>query len=88
MKPNEILEQLKEDNRRLFKGVEDKLALRIIRATLGLINEEVSSADDGRVAFTGLGTFVVKSVEREASGTSVKRITFRPVRPRSEAADE
>lgn len=88
MKPNEILEQLKEENPRLFKGMEDKQALRVIQATLSLLGEEVASVDEGRLSVTGFGTFVIQKRERDGDGTAVRRVMFRPGKPKAAAAEE
>lgn len=88
MKPNEILEQLKEENPRLFKGMEDKQALRVIQATIALLGEEVASVDEGRVNVTGFGTFVIQKREREGGGAAVRRVTFRQGKPKAATAEE
>jgi hypothetical protein len=88
LKPNEILEQLKADNPRLFKGLEDKQALRVIQATLALLGGEVAGMEDGRLNVTGLGTFVVQSRQREGDATTVRRVTFRPGKAKAAAAEE
>lgn len=88
MKPIEILEQLKADNPRLFKGLEDKQALRVIQATLAHLGEEVAGMDDGRLNVTGLGTFVVLTKQREGATATVRRVTFRPGKAKAGAVEE
>jgi hypothetical protein len=79
MKPIEIVNAIKEDNAKLLGKLPDKKVAQIISAALKHIKLEVSTAGKGRVAVSGLGVFVVKSVEREINGEKrmVERVVFR-----------
>jgi nucleoid DNA-binding protein len=55
-------------------------AQRLVRSVFQQIATELRSAPDGAVKIPGLGTFRIRSLEREMEGAkvSVRRVTFRP----------
>lgn len=79
MKPNEIVDLIKEENPEIFDRVPEKKAARIIRLALVELGKQIESVDEGSLSVPGLGSFRVRKIEQEKNGQKdmIKRILFR-----------
>ena len=62
-----------------FGKIGDNRAVKIVRAAFQAVNSELETVEEGELVISGLGRFVIKSVEREKEGAKSKtrRVTFR-----------
>lgn len=86
MNANEIVEKIRAESPALLSKIDDKVATRVVRATLAEIGKQLSQVEDGAVNLPGLGRFRIKQVEREKEGekTAAKRIRFKIAKPMDE----
>lgn len=79
MKLDEIVRSAREADSSAFGKINDKRAVKIVNAAFEQVRNELESAKDGQVVVSGLGRFVIKSVEREKDGVKVtkRRVTLR-----------
>ncbi|MDQ9172261.1 hypothetical protein Q8A64_17765 [Oxalobacteraceae bacterium R-40] len=86
MDANQILEKIRTDSPALLSKIDDKVAARVVRATLAEIGKQLAQVDDGALSVPGLGRFKVKQVEKEKEGEKkiAKRISFRVAKPMDE----
>ncbi len=73
MKLDEIVKTARAANSSAFGNVNDKRAVKILRAAFRQVVSQVESAKDGVVVINGLGRFVIKNVEREKDGIKVTK---------------
>jgi nucleoid DNA-binding protein len=87
MKADQILENIKAQSPALFAKIDDKVAARLVKATLAEIAKQLTATDTGAVAVPGLGRFKVKPFEKEKDGEKKtgKRISFKAAKPNDEA---
>ena len=79
MNLEQIVKNARADNQSAFGKVNDKRAVKILRAAFKQVNSELESAKDGNLTIGGLGRFAIKNTEREKDGVKVakRRVTFR-----------
>lgn len=79
MKLEEIVKTARAADKSAFGKVNDKRAIKILRAAFRQVNSQVESTKDGNVAIGGLGRFAIKNVEREKDGVKVtkRRVIYR-----------
>ncbi len=78
MNLEEIVKNARAENQSAFGKVNDKRAVKILRAAFRQVNSQLELAKDSNVAIGGLGRFAIKNVEREKDGVKVtkRRVTF------------
>jgi hypothetical protein len=86
MNAAEIVEKIRAESPALLTKIDDKVAARVVRATLAEIGKQLAQVADGAVSVPGLGRFKVKQVEKEKEGEkkNMKRISFRAAKPMDE----
>ena len=79
MKMKEMVEKTISTNEDLFSRVDQKLAVKIIRAFLKNIKNEIENIDEGRISLQGLGNVVIKkrTLNKQGEDISVKNIILR-----------
>jgi nucleoid DNA-binding protein len=80
MKQSELLETIRSSKPSLFKGkMTDKVANGLVRAVLDTIRQQVENTQEGSVRIGGLGTFRVRTVDRNGEKGPDKRrvVNFR-----------
>ena len=84
MKPLDIVRQIREENPKLLARLPDQKVARIILAALAQLRKQIEDEDEGLLRVPGFGNFRFRQVVREKDGKreSVKRIIFRPAKPR------
>ena len=80
MKLMELIKAVKMTDKDAFAKVNDKEAAAIVKSAFSAITRQINETTEDSIKIGGLGTFVVKPVEREVKGNevTVKRIVFRP----------
>lgn len=73
MKLDEIVKTARAADESAFGKVNDKRAVKILRAAFRQVNVQLESAKDSNVAIGGLGRFAIKSIEREKDGIKVTK---------------
>jgi len=78
MKLDEIVKSARAADKAAFGKVNDKRAIKILRAAFRQVNSQIESARDSNVAIAGLGRFAIRTIEREKDGVSVtkQRVIF------------
>jgi nucleoid DNA-binding protein len=78
MNLEEIVKNARAENESAFGKVNDKRAVKILRAAFKQVNSQLESAKDGNLTIRGLGRFAIKNVEREKDGVKVtkQRVIF------------
>lgn len=81
----DLINQAREADPELFKGMKDRRAAKLTRAVMEQLLKELDGAPGGKLTVGGFGTFVVKNVQHERDGNVIlkKRIVFRPRKPGS-----
>ena len=79
MKIQQLLERAQQSRPKLFNTEKSKRQTRQVRAIFAALIAELEHAPEGRINVEGLGSFNIKSVEREQNGQkkSVRRMIFR-----------
>ena len=79
MNLEEIVKNARAENQSAFGKVNDKRAIKILRAAFKQVNSQLESVKDGNLTIGGLGRFVIKNVEHEKDGVKVtkRRVIFR-----------
>ena len=86
MNANQIVEKIRAESPALLNKIDDKVAARVVRATLTEIGKQLAQVDDGALSLPGFGRFKVKQVEKEKEGEKkvAKRISFKVAKPKDE----
>lgn len=73
MKLDEVVKMARVANESAFGKVNDRRAIKIVRAAFQQVKNQVETAGDGKVVINGLGRFVIRNVRQEKDGVTVTR---------------
>ena len=85
LKPANLVERMKAQNPELAGKMNDKRMAAIVRGALQALAAEINEREEGRLQVPGLGRVVIRQVEREQEGQTVrnKRVILRPAQPKA-----
>ena len=69
----ELVEAAQVAKPKAFGKVNEKRAVAIIQAALGVLNKTIKDTEEGQVVLPALGTFVVKKVKAKKEGVEMTR---------------
>ena len=78
MKLDDIVKTARATDNSAFGKVNDRRAVKILRAAFRQVNSQLESTKDGNLTIRGLGRFAIENVEREKEGVKVtkRRVIF------------
>jgi hypothetical protein len=80
----ELIASIRDESPNALGKLNDRAALRLLRAAFSTIAREMDQAPDGVYRLNGLGTFNVRTVEANAQGKGGgRRIQFKPSAPKA-----
>ena len=84
MRVSDIIEEMRQANPMALNGISEKDAQEFVSNLFKHMNGKLAAAEEGIVAFAGLGQFRVSKVEKEVEGatTTLTRFGFRPAEHR------
>lgn len=76
--PVTLVERIKAENPEALKRLSDTRAAALVESTLRAMRNELDAVPERRVRIGGVGTFVVRQVERPKDGKVVQTIGLNP----------
>lgn len=82
----ELIARLRDESPAALGKLNDRAALKLLRAAFARVARDVGQAPDGAHKVGGLGTFAVRTVEANDEGKGGgRRIRFKPAQPKAAA---
>jgi len=87
-KLSELIERTSMNSPAAFTGVDERTAVKLLRAVFATIAREIDQTPDGAYRVAGLGAFYVRTVEANEKEGKVggRRVVFRTPKPKAPAA--
>jgi len=83
---NELVERVRNDNPAVMAKLDDRAAMRVVRAAFAAVAADVDSTADGVCRIAGLGAFRVRDVAPRPDGKGGGRlVTFKPASAKAAA---
>ena len=76
--PATLVERIKAVESEALKRISDKRAAALVESTLRAMRNELDEVPERRLRIDGVGTFVIRQVERPKDGQLVQRIALGP----------
>lgn len=83
----ELVQAAQAARPKAFGKINEKRAVAIIQAALGVLNKTIKNTEEGEVALPVLGTFVAKNVKVKKEGvqTTRRRVVFNAQKTKKKA---
>lgn len=78
LEPEVLVERIKAENPEALKRISDKRAAALVESTLRAMRNELDEVPERRVRISGVGTFVIRQIERPKDGQLVQAIGLNP----------
>jgi hypothetical protein len=80
----ELIDRIRKESRAAAAGLDDQVAIRLLRAAFRTIASDVEKAPDGVYKVAALGAFRVQTAEGQAGKPGGRRVVFKaaPAKPK------
>lgn len=86
----DLVERARASNPKVFGDISDKKVAGLARLVMQQLNQDVSELAEGSLKVQGFGNFVVRQVDKkgDTGDTVIRRVVFRPAKPKAVATNE